>query len=402
MRTLSKSNLWTKDFLIIAASNFFIYFTFYLLMVTSTVFATERFNGTPSQAGLASGIFVIGTLIARLLVGRMIDQIGWKRTLYIGVIVFLLTTCLYYLINSLTMLFIIRFINGAAYGIASTATGTIVAKIIPHERHGEGIGYYGLSITLAGSLGPFVAMALQDAGFNITFTLCNILLLISFVGVLFLKVPKVEFTKEHIEKMQGLSIHNFFEIKAIPISVIGFLIAFGYSSILSFLTSYTKEINLVDVGSFFFIVYVVAIFISRPFTGRWYDTKGENFVIYPSFIVFAIALILLSQANNGVMILISGALVGLGFSTFISSAQATSIRVAPKHRIGLATSTFFIFLDGGIGVGPYILGLLIPVVGYRGLYISMALLVFVSLFLYYFLHGKKTAKENRTIISSEF
>lgn len=399
---MNKPKLWTKDFLIVSTANFFLYFTFYLLMVSITVFATEKFHATPSVAGLASGIFVLGTLIARLFGGRSIDRVGWKKMLYIGFVFFLITTALYFLVNSLTFLLINRFLNGAALGIASTATGTIVAKIIPNERRGEGTGYYALSVTLAAAFGPFLGMFLgQHAGYNMNFALCIILLAISFIAVFFVKVPKIEFTKEQLEKMKGFSIHNFFEAKAVPIAIIGFFIAFGYSSILTFLTSYAKEINLVDVGSFFFIIYAVFIIVSRPFTGRWFDQKGENLVMYPSFILFGVALLLLAQAHNGAVLLAAGALVGLGYGTFSSSAQAISIKVSPKNRMGLATSTFFIFLDGGIGVGPFILGLLIPFIGYRGLYMVMAVVVLACLFLYYFLHGRKTGKNKLAVQSAQ-
>src|SRR5213080_3938581 len=126
----NKPKLWTKNFLIVSLANFFLYFTFYLLMVSITVFATEKFHATPSQAGLASGIFVVGTLIARLFSGKSIDRVGWKKMLYIGFIFFLLTTCFYFFVNNYALLLVNRFLNGAALGVASTATGTIVAKII--------------------------------------------------------------------------------------------------------------------------------------------------------------------------------------------------------------------------------------------------------------------------------
>ncbi len=399
---MNKPKLWTKDFFIVSLANFFLYFTFYLLMVSITVFATEKFHATPSQAGLASGIFVVGTLIARLFSGKSIDRVGWKKMLYIGFIFFLLTTCFYFFINSLPLLLVNRFLNGAALGVASTATGTIVAKIIPHERRGEGTGYYALSVTLAAAIGPFLGMFLgQHAGYNMNFTLCIILLALSFGAVFFVNVPKIEFTKDQLANMKGFSFHKFFEPKAFPIAVIGFFIAFGYSSILTFLTSYAKEINLVDVGSFFFIVYAVFILVSRPFTGRWFDQKGENFVVYPSLLLFSIALLVLSQAHQGFTFLVAGALVGLGYGTFSSSAQAISIKVSPKDRIGLATSTWFIFLDGGIGVGPFIIGFLIPFIGFRGLYLCMAVVVFACLFLYYFMHGRKAGKRKLLIQANQ-
>jgi MFS family permease len=52
------------------------------------------------------------------------------------------------------------------------------------------------------------------------------------------------------------------------------------------------------------------------------------------------------------------------------------------------------FTDFGAGIGPFILGILIPFVGYRYLYILMGVLVIIALIGYYFLHGK-TAKNNR-------
>lgn len=390
--------LWTKDFIIVSTANFFIYFTFYLLMVTITIFASERFHATPSEAGLASGIFVLGTLVARLFAGKYIDRVGRKKMLFSGFVFFLLTTLLYFIVNNLPFLFVNRFLNGAAMGVASTATGTIVAGIIPHSRRGEGTGYYALSVTLAAAVGPFLGMFLTEhAGFQANFVLCLVLLAASFLAALFINVSAIEVPKDHSVKTKGFSFHHFFEAKAIPISILGFLIAFGYSSILTFLTSYAKEINLVDIASFFFIVYSAFTLVSRPFTGRWFDQKGENFVMYPAFLLFSIGLIVLSLTHQGMMLLIAGAFVGLGYGTFSASAQAISIKVSPKHRMGLATSTFFIFLDGGIGIGPFLLGLFVPVIGFRGLYTSMAIVVFACIFIYYFLHGRKARRGNQLL-----
>ena len=395
---MNKVNLWTKDFLIVSIANFFLYFTFYLLMVATTTFATEKFQATPSMAGLASGIFVIGILLARLFSGRFINQVGWKKMLYIGVIFFLLTTCLYFAVNSFSFLLVNRFLNGATLGIASTATGTIVAKIIPNERRGEGTGYYALSVVLAAAFGPFLAILLtQQIGIMSNFVLCVILLVISFIAIFFLKVPVVTFAKEKTEKQKGFSLHNFFEVKAVPIAIIGFLVAFGYSSILTFLSAYTQEINLVNVGSFFFVVYAVFTIVSRPFTGRLFDTKGENSVMYPALLLFAVGLFLLAEAHQGFVLLLAGGLVGLGYGTFSASGQAISIKVSPKDRMGLATSTFFIFLDAGIGVGPFILGILVPSIGYHGMYLSMAVVLVICFFLYYFLHGRNKGKKTESI-----
>lgn len=298
----------------------------------------------------------------------------------------------------MTLLIIIRILHGAAFGLTSTATGTIVADIIPHDRRGEGIGYYALSTTIAAAIGPFLGMYVtQHTSFNINFVICTVVLSVSLLAALLLKVPKAELTTTELEKMKGFKLDNFFESKAIPIAIVSAIIAFCFSSILSFLTSYSKELHLADIASFFFITYATAIVVSRPFTGRWFDKKGENFVMYPNFLSFAIGFIILGQVHHGFFLLLAGVFIGFGYGNYLSNAQAIAIKVSPKHRMGLATSTFFIFVDAGVGIGPFFLGFLIPVIGYHGMYITMSVVVFGCIFLYYILHGRKAGKARNMI-----
>ena len=119
-------------------------------------------------------------------------------------------------------------------------------------------------------------------------------------------------------------------------------------------------------------MYAAFLLISRPFTGKLFDLKGENKVIYPSILLFAIGLIILIQVQHGIVLLIAGAVIGVGFGTFQSSAQTVAVNLAPRNRVGLVTSTFFVFYDLGIGVGPFVLGFLLPFTGFRGMYVGMA------------------------------
>jgi MFS family permease len=102
-------------------------------------------------------------------------------------------------------------------------------------------------------------------------------------------------------------------------------------------------------------------------------------------------MLLFSQASHGITLLLAGVIIGLGYGNILSCAQAISIEVVPPHRLGLATSTFFIFVDWGFGAGPYLLGSLIPFTGYRGLYLMMVIIILATIPLYYFLHGRKAS-----------
>lgn len=398
----NKPKLWTKDFITISTTNFFIFLTFYLLMVTLTVYTMDQFHTSQSLAGLASSIFVLGAVLIRPLAGKTIDSIGMKRMLLISLILFLIASILYFQVNSLAMLFVNRLIHGLAFGLASTATGSISAAIIPNERRGEGTGYFAMSMNLAMAIGPFIGLFItQHFSFDLIFVTATIFSIAALVATVFIRVPKNELKSQQPKAKPGMKLSDFFEKRAIPAAILIGIIGFAYSSVLSFLTSYAQEINLVSAASFFFVTYAIFLLISRPFTGGWFDKYGDNMIIYPSLLLFAGGMILLSQARFGMILLIAGALIGIGFGTFQSSTQAIAIKQSPRHRMSLATSTYFTFLDLGIGIGPFVLGFTIPLLGYRGLYVTMTILAIICMAIYYFIHGKNTSKYKKNSVELE-
>jgi MFS family permease len=385
-----KAGLWTKDFITIFLTTFLVYLSFYVLMTTLTVYAIEEFSASESNAGLAASIFIIGSLIARLFTGRYMERIGRKRSILGGLSLFLLATLLYFAANSLGLLLLVRLIHGMAFGIATTAMATAVMDTIPTERWGEGIGYYTLSTTVATAIGPIIGISFfKWADFTMIFVVCTLFSVASIVISLFTEVHEAMTAREQSDSTKGFKIKDFFEAKAVPISIIIAIISFVFSGILSFLTVYTKEIGLLDATSLFFIVYALFLFISRPLSGRLFDIKGENVVTYPSLVLFAIGLLLISQSDDSLSLLLAAVLVGIGYGPIASCFQAIVVKESPVPRIGLATSTFFIFVDAGNGIGPFILGFMVPVVGFRGLYVILAIVVLACVMIYYLLHGKK-------------
>lgn len=386
---MAKSKLWTKDFIIITLTAFLIFLTFYLLMTTLTLYSIEQFNASQTAAGFAASIFVIGSLFSRILSGKYVDVIGRRKLLYTSLTLFLVACLLYFLVDNFSVLLFVRFIHGIAFGAATTVTGTAVMSIIPSERRGEGTGYFSLSTPLATAIGPFLGILItQHADFNMIFVVCSLFSAISMIVMLFAKIPEVTLTPQQLKEIKGFKFQDFIEKTAIPISVIIFILGITYASVLTYISPYSIDIELTAAASFFFIVYAVFLLASRPFTGKLLDSKGENIVIYPALISFVLGLVCLSQSYSNTMLLIASALIALGFGNMLSCSQAVVVNKAPNHRIGLATSTFYIAMDAGVGVGPLIIGVILPFFGYRGMYMTMAVFAVITLIIYYFVHGK--------------
>jgi MFS family permease len=240
------------------------------------------------------------------------------------------------------------------------------------------------------AVGPFLGLIIiQYFDHSVIFIITTIFSIIAFLSTLFLTIPKVDMEIKHTTIKGGFHLSDYFEKSTMPIALLMVIFGFVYSSILSFLSTYAEEINVVDAASFFFVMYAVFLLISRPFTGKLFDLKGENKVIYPSIFLFAVGLVILSQVQHGIVLLFAGALIGIGFGTFQSSAQTIAVNLAPRNRVGLATSTYYVFYDLGIGIGPFVLGFVLPFTGFRGMYVGMAAIAFIGILIYYLVHGRK-------------
>lgn len=387
--------LFNKGFLAITLINFIVYLVYYLLMVIIAVIAQSNLHASLGQAGLASGIYIIGTLLARLIIGKKLELIGRKATLRYGALFYLLTTIAYLYIPTIPILYLVRLLNGFGYGALSTATNTIVTAYIPRTRHGEGINYYGLSTSLAAAIGPFLGMVLLNATnfhFIVAFSI-TLVFIITIMCYLF-PVKNVQLTQEHRDLLNQTSFDSYIEKKALFIAGMAFLMGLSYSSVLAFLSSYVKVIHLVQVSSLFFVVYALVITFTRPLSGKIFDAYGDKFVMYPSYLFLSLGLILLSITNSSWLLLVSGGVIGLGYGTFMSNGQAVCLTtVKDEHRISIALSTYFIGLDLGLGVGPYLLGELRTYLSFQNVYLVASILPIICIVLY----KLYTVKSRRTV-----
>lgn len=386
---MEKEPLWTRGFVLDTFINLGIYIIYYMLMVVIAVEALHM-GATVAEAGLATGIYIIGVLLARLIGGRYIELIGRKKMLYAGVIFYLLTTVLYFAFNSMTTLYGVRLLNGIGYGVAATATGTIIAGVIPQSRRGEGINYFALSLSLAAGVGPLLGMLLQDYfSFAHIINFCIAILGACLLATFFLPVEEIELSPEKLAELKSLRLDNFIEPRVLAISTVAFFMGICYSGVLSFLGAYTKELGLEGAGPVFFVVYAIVITVIRPFAGVMFDRKGEDFVMYPCYLALFIGLMLLGQAQGMVLMIASSIFIGLGYGTFMSNGQAICVKLTPAYRSGIAVSTYFIMLDVGLGFGPYFLGAFKEIIGFNGIYEATAVGSLACAAIYYLAYARK-------------
>lgn len=377
--------IWTKEFTAIFAFHFILMGAMYSTLVTVGNYAIEKYGVNPSIAGFAASIFIVGVLVGRGVTGYQINHLGARKIMLGGTVIYFLTYILYFFDFGLTFLIVTRLLNGIATGMISTALNTLATISVPEERRGEGISYFSLSMVVASAVGPFLAfLLLEQISFETMLIYVGILMLVVVLMIPLIKTNNV--TKDTAVKPEKFVL---IEKNSLRMLMSIFLMGLAYSSVLSFLNTYAIEIDVVTAASFFFIVYAAAVLATRPFTGRLIDRKGPNIVIYPTFILMAAGFLLLGYGSTGLIVLVAGFLIGLGFGNFQSAAQIICVNMAPKENVGLATSTYFIILEIGLGFGPVFLGLLVPFAGYSGMYLLLIVPILAAGFVYFLMVGKR-------------
>lgn len=391
MNNTKTQPIWTKSFIGISMTQLMIFMVFYALLTTLPLYVINELGGSGADGGLVVTVMLVAAILVRLISAKILDKTGMKIGLVLGVVAFALTTCVYIWIDGFAPLLILRFIHGLSFGLVSTATGAIAANVVPRERHGEGIGYFAMAANLAVVLGPFVGLTLlQFVSFQTLFVSLSI---ITFAAVLFAILVTVPLPQEGNVKpkptQRKFSINDLIETKALPISLIAALTSFAYASIISFISVYSDSIGLSEVASYFFLVYAVAMLVSRPYVGKRFDKLGPSSVVIPGLLFFAIGLGMLSFAGNAWLLLLSAAIIGLGFGTVTPSLQTMAVQSTSPSRSDHATATYFTFFDTGIAAGSFVLGLLVSSVGFQKLYLICAVLILVVIGIYLLVQSRQ-------------
>lgn len=375
-------SLWNKSFILCLANNLFLFVFYFAQTTILPIYIVNDLGGSLAQAGLAMTLFMASSIAVRPFSGLIIEKFGRKKTLYVSEALFCLFSFAYLFADNLTFLLLIRFLHGIWFSILTTVTVPIANDFIPDNRKGEGMGYFVMSINLGIVLGPLLGLSLL---LSLSYTgVAAILAAIICLGFIFCFIIPIHTpiqTKMPLHKPK-LSLDDFMEKKALPVSLMAMIISFSYASIMSFISTFAESKNLLSYASLFFVVFAISMMSLRPITGKIYDRKGPNYVIYPAVALFAMGLMVLSQINTVTGFMLAAVLIGMGFGSAQPCLQTLSIQRSPKDRIGHATSTFFTGYDLGIALGSIFLGLVIAHQGYSFAYILCACITVLSLVFY--------------------
>ncbi|NOU96774.1 MFS transporter [Paenibacillus sp. LMG 31456] len=380
--------LWTKPFIVLSLSTFFLCAGFYLLVPTMPLYI-KQLGGDESQVGIVMGLFTLSAVVLRPFIGGLVDQLGRRQFVIWGLILFALSMYAYSWVSGIALLLVLRVLHGASWAISHTAIGTAITDNIPDSRRGEGIAWFGLSMTTAMAIGPLLGIwILERHSFDGLFQIAAGLVVLALLGALVTKMP--------FQKKARTGPIVFFDKSTLSVTVATFFLAFVYGGVVTFLPLFAASIQ-VNSGTFF-LVYAISLTLVRFASGKLSDRFGEVTVIVPGIILTAIAVIVLTFSSGMLGIIIAAFLFGIGFGSAQPALQAATLNLVRPDQKGLANASFATAFDLGIGLGSILLGWVSQWLGYPALFITCGFSAVVSLVLYLYLSKNNTKKLKLNVI----
>lgn len=193
-------------------------------------------------------------------------------------------------------------------GLTSVAGNTITIDVIPSQRRGEGMGFYGVTLNLSMSLAPVVAVWFYNAyGFH---PLILLTFLTGLIGVL--SVTMIRYRSKKPVRRPPFSLDRFILVKALPSALSYILSAIPYGMIVSFVILYGKEINI-SSPSYFFIFMAIGVGISRIISGKLIDKGKVHSVCICALLCLTVSFLLFSFVHHEWVFHFCALLIGTGF-----------------------------------------------------------------------------------------
>jgi len=381
--------LWTKTYIFALIGNLFNSFGFFALLPILPIFLIEKYGISQMQTGIILSSYAFSMMISRPISAYFADLYNRKTILCIILLLYTLLFLSYPFLATMGAFLLARALHGFFYGGAAVCANSLIIDVIDEKRRGEGLGFFGISNSVAMAVGPMVGLFILEitGGFMWVFVAAFLFCAAGLFCVLEVRVPKEKrITAGKNPENKKLSLDKFFQPKGIFAGIALLLLAYPYGLITSFTALYGRELGISGTGIFFAFMSA-GLIISRALSGKMVD-KGKltsvikiaSFAASISFALFAAIGIIDIQSAALVKTLFYtvGLSVGMCYGMMFPAFSVLFVDLSPDNRRASANSTFLTSWDIGIGCGLLFGGVVMGKWGISGAYLAGAVITFIA------------------------
>jgi MFS family permease len=352
----------------------------HLLIPVMALYASEL-GASVGIIGLIVGLYSITNTPANVLLGRLIDRVGYKIPLIAGLAGDALSMFFYSLCRLPIHLALVRILHGTTGGLVGPATMSVTAVYSGRAQKGRAMGFYGMALAAATLVGYGVSGVIASRlGYNALFLLGALILVIGVM--LSFSLPGNRQRGSLTAKTtlgEGLNkVKDLLRRKGLIVSYCSiFAQYFAFGGVVTLLPLYVRSLGMgaFHTGMLLAAFAITFIIVQFP-SGTLSDRVGRVLPTAAGLSLSIVSLVALPSLEVFPLLAAAMALYGVGYGLLFPSISALVADHTAAEERGMATGVFHALLTAGVAIGAPIMGWAGEMVGVKlGLALSSVIMV---------------------------
>lgn len=375
-----------KHFFLVLVLTFIVNFDSTVAIPTISIYASIL-GADIILASFIVGVYSMVHIPSNIISGRLVDKIGRKSLIAIGIFLDGFSILLYSLARDPYFLLFARIIHGIGGGFGGPGTMAYLSDATPKEKSGRGMALYGISFGIALLFGFMIGgMGAQGIGYpNLFFIIAIILFLMAIFSF---GLPTIyQPAKEKLVFKNELKI--FKEIIISKKMTAPYLAIFALNFNLGIITAtYIQMLEVAayssgQIGMILSVLVLLSIIVHYP-SGALGDKIGQKKIMNVGLIFVSVGFLILIISLSSPIPILGMLVFGIGHGMIFPTSAGIIKNNTEEKTYGVATGTFYALVVAGIAVGAPISGLIFGILGAQAMFI-MGIVVPLSIAIILFL-----------------
>ena len=348
--------------------SFLLAFTQGLLIPTLPLYATT-FGVSFSLVSLAVAAHSLGTLAMDLPSGIMLERLGHRNVMLLGVGVACLSLVLMGIIENFHVLVLLRLLSGCGAAMWMLSRMAYISDVIPVEVRGRALSAFGgvsrIGVFASPAIGGFVGASFGlRTPFLLAAALAGVALVIALLYVPESRqIAKAEHRRPHWRTMaQIVGTYRRDLLTAGSAQVLAQMIRAGREIIVPLYGGTVLGLDVAAVG----VILTVSAAIDMSLfgiAGLLQDRMGRKWASVPSMIILGVGMAMVPLTAGYASLLAAAAVMGLGNGIGSGTMMTLGSDLAPRDAMGEFLGLWRLIGDGGNSGGPLVVGAVADLTG---------------------------------------
>nr|WP_255453001.1 MFS transporter [Aneurinibacillus sp. XH2] len=363
---MSSSNKNTTALIILMINMFIAMLGIGLVIPILPKFMLE-FGASGKALGFLVAAFGLTQFLFSPIAGEWSDKYGRKIMIVGGLTAFTLSQLIFAMGTEMWMLYVSRLLGGLSAAAMIPPMMAYVADITTEEKRGKGLGMLGAAMSLGFVIGPGIGGFLAEYGVRVPFyvsaAVAGVAMLISIIVLpetlsrdKQLEARSTKTKRENILKQFAMS----FKAPYLVLLILVFALTFGlanFEAIFGLYVDIKYGFTPKDISILITIGALVGVIIQAIFIDRLITRYGERKLINMSFLISAVALLLMLLSGNFWYVLLITILF-FTFTSILRPAINTLLSKMAGNEQGFVAGMNNAYMSLGNIIGPSLAGIL--------------------------------------------